>query len=80
MKESRASALDFQAAEAAVSRSRVPIWKAVAIDASRSALTDYCLSTTMKITLPVFGEIQIEFKAEQDDWIWLQAEDRKITP
>ena len=28
----------------------------------------------------VFGEIQIELKAEQDDWIWLQAKDRKITP
>ncbi|TWT84674.1 hypothetical protein CA13_61540 [Planctomycetes bacterium CA13] len=28
----------------------------------------------------VFGEIQMELKAEQDDWIWLQAQDLKITP
>lgn len=34
------------------------VWKAVAIDATRNALTDYCLSTTWNIKLPVFGEIK----------------------
>lgn len=28
----------------------------------------------------VFDEIQIELKTEQNDWIWLQATDRELTP
>ncbi|MCA9550200.1 MAG: hypothetical protein KC933_09200 [Myxococcales bacterium] len=34
------------------------VWKAVAVDASNHLLTDYCLSTSWQITLPVFGEIK----------------------